>query len=79
MRDRTYRFQQVRARSISGYTRTAIKPIGENARLQFRSEFFDAFNTPQFGQPNGIGWVNDSIVPDSPRMGETGVCGCRCG
>ena len=24
------------------------------------------FNTPQFGQPNGIGWVgNDSIIPES--------------
>jgi len=39
-------------------------------RMQFRSEFFNAFNTPQFGQPNGIGWVsNDSIVPDTrPRL-----------
>jgi len=38
--------------------------------MQFRSEFFNAFNTPQFGQPNGIGWVsNDSIVPDTrPRL-----------
>jgi hypothetical protein len=27
--------------------------LNERARLQFRSEFFNVFNTPQFGQPNG--------------------------
>jgi hypothetical protein len=27
--------------------------FGERAKLQFRSEFFNVFNTPQFGQPNG--------------------------
>ena len=38
--------------------------------MQFRSEF-NTFNTPQLGQPNGIGWVSyDSIVPGSPLMGE---------
>jgi hypothetical protein len=46
--------------------------ITENTKLQFRSEFFNAFNTPYFGQPNGIGFAtNDSIVPDGTRMGES--------
>jgi hypothetical protein len=27
--------------------------FNERAKLQFRSEFFNIFNTPQFGQPNG--------------------------
>ena len=45
--------------------------VKERFRAQFRSEFFNAFNTPYFGQPNGIGWVSpDAIVPDAPRMGE---------
>ena len=36
-----------------------------------RSEFFNALNTPYFGQPNGIGFAtNDSIAPNAARMGE---------
>jgi hypothetical protein len=27
-------------------------PLNEESRLQFRTEFFNAFNTPQFGAPN---------------------------
>lgn len=27
-------------------------PLGEDSRLQFRAEFFNAFNTPQFADPN---------------------------
>jgi hypothetical protein len=44
---------------------------GEKAAVQFRSEFFDAFNTPYFGQPNGISFQTvDSVTPDGPRDGE---------
>jgi hypothetical protein len=46
-------------------------PLGERARIQFRAEAFNAFNTPQFGQPNGLGYAsNDSVIPDAPRVGE---------
>jgi hypothetical protein len=46
-------------------------PISERFKLQFRSEFFNAFNAPYFGQPNGITFTTtDSLVPDGPRDGE---------
>ncbi|MFN0168328.1 MAG: carboxypeptidase regulatory-like domain-containing protein [Bryobacteraceae bacterium] len=45
--------------------------ITERFRLQFRSEFFNAMNTPYFGQPNPIGFSTiNSLTPDAPRMGE---------
>jgi hypothetical protein len=45
--------------------------ISENIRVQFRSEFINAFNHPYFGAPNGIGFAtNDSIAPNGNRMGE---------
>ncbi len=43
----------------------------ERFKLQFRSEFVNAFNTPYFGDPNGIGFATaNSMVPDGTRMGE---------
>jgi hypothetical protein len=46
-------------------------PFKERYNVQFRAEFFNAFNTPYFGAPNGIGFsTNDSVVPDGSRMGE---------
>jgi hypothetical protein len=49
-----------------------IPPLGEQARLQFRAEAFNAFNSPQFGAPNRTGlWVSpDAVLPDAPRIGE---------
>lgn len=49
----------------------SIPQLGEQGRLQFRGEAFNAFNTPQFGLPNNLGWAGpDSLVPDAPRVGE---------
>ncbi|HEU0120182.1 MAG TPA: TonB-dependent receptor [Bryobacteraceae bacterium] len=45
--------------------------LGEQGRIQFRSEFFNLLNHPNFGQPNGIGFATTaSVIPDAPRNGE---------
>ncbi len=45
--------------------------ITENMKVQFRTEFFNAFNTPYFGQPNRLSYSsNDQITPDGSRDGE---------
>ena len=45
--------------------------IREAWRLQFRTELFNATNTPYFGNPNGLSYVsNNSVVPDGSRIGE---------
>lgn len=56
---------------LSLFKNWSIPAFGDSSRLQFRAESFNTFNTPQFGVPNNIGWAsNDSIIPDTPRMGE---------
>jgi hypothetical protein len=45
--------------------------IREQMRVQFRSEFFNATNTPYFGAPSGITFSSlNSMTPDGPRNGE---------
>lgn len=56
---------------LSVYKNWRLTPLGEAGRLQFRAEFFNAFNTPEFGQPNGISFNSlDTVVPDGPRDAE---------
>lgn len=56
---------------LSLYKNWSIPPLGEQGRLQFRAESFNALNTPQFGPPTNIGFsATSSIKPDSSRMGE---------
>ncbi|MCC6858905.1 MAG: TonB-dependent receptor [Bryobacterales bacterium] len=56
---------------LSLYKNWKMPFLGEQGRLQFRSEFFNFSNTPQFGVPNGLSFsTTTSIVPDGPRMGE---------
>ena len=45
--------------------------ITERMKIQFRSEFFNAFNTPYFGAPSGLSFSStNAIVPDGARVGE---------
>jgi hypothetical protein len=45
--------------------------ITESVNVQFRVEAVNAFNTPYFGDPGGIGFAGvDQITPNAPRMGE---------
>jgi hypothetical protein len=45
--------------------------VTESVRVQFRSEFFNAFNTPYFGSPRGISYSNNTqLTPDGTRDGE---------
>ena len=45
--------------------------VTESVRVQFRSEFFNAFNTPYFGSPRGISYSNSTqLTPDGTTNGE---------
>ncbi len=45
--------------------------VNEQVNVQFRVEAVNAFNTPYFGTPGGIGFTGvDQITPNAPRMGE---------
>jgi len=45
--------------------------LTESMKLQFRSEFFNTFNTPYFGAPRGISYSNSTqLTPDGTRDGE---------
>lgn len=56
---------------FSMYKNWKLRFLGEQGRIQFRSEFFNLFNTPNFGQPNGISFTTtSSVTPDGPRDAE---------
>ena len=56
---------------LAVYKNWSLAALGEAGRLQFRMESFNTFNTPQFGEPNNIGFATpNSVIPDAPRMVE---------
>jgi hypothetical protein len=56
---------------LSVYKNWRLPFLGEQGRFQFRAEAFNAFNHPNFGQPQGISFSSlTSIIPDGPRDGE---------
>jgi hypothetical protein len=67
-------FGSLNAQSMKNFDFSMIKniPLSERFALQFRAEFFDLFNTPQFGPPNttygaaGFGAVGSQI--NNPRL-----------
>jgi hypothetical protein len=45
--------------------------LSERLALEFRTELFNATDSPYFGQANNISFfTNDSIAPDGPSIGE---------
>jgi carboxypeptidase family protein/TonB-dependent receptor-like protein len=46
-------------------------PLGENRSLQFRAEFFNLFNTPQFSQPTGTIFSGNAFSANAGRIQST--------
>ncbi len=57
---------------LSTFKRVPVRKLGETTEVQFRAEFFNAFNTPQFGVPNARVDIpqGGSITSVSTRMRE---------
>ena len=56
---------------FSIYKNWKLAALGDQGRIQFRSEFFNLLNHPNFGQPNGISFATtSSVIPDGARNGE---------
>lgn len=57
---------------LAGIKRTPVRWLGEGGNIEFRSEFFNAFNHPQFGNPvtnvssAAFGVISSTLV--SPRV-----------
>ena len=46
-------------------------PLSERFKVQFRSEFVNALNTPYFGAPSGLSYSStNTLVPDGSRVDE---------
>jgi hypothetical protein len=48
---------------------TKTTQVGEKQSIQFRSEFFNLFNHPQFALPNNAGTFNQALFPSSATFG----------
>jgi hypothetical protein len=69
----------LRAPGVTNFDLSLFKnfPIGDRYRVQFRSEFFNVFNTPQFGFPassinaRNFGAITNQV--NSPRDAQLAV------
>src|SRR5262249_7097294 len=51
------------------FSLTQTTQIGEKQTIQFRSEFFNLFNHPQFALPINAGNFNASLITSNPNFG----------